>query len=458
MNKLTAILISVLILTMGLTAMSFAQGARITRWGDNAVGAYSIDVDDFPLVNPDIHQEECNSRDMNISFAVVIDWFGDYSSYGGGSARIDWNKARELYADGHEIGNHTWEHSVINGWDATDYERNVDDANEKIEREIGVRPYYFVYPDDVFNNTSNNYIRDNGFIMATAGAQEEDNPQTVNPYDIDDCIEAGFRCMNDVSASQEVAFFNDYIDEIIDDGGWGVRMMHGIDDGDWGDVNEASFTTHLDYVQAKRESGDIWMETCSNVARYIKERETVSISVSSDNNTMDITFNMNGLDTAVYNCYLTIMAKAPSGYTNIGITQGSGTDTIGFSEQAGDSIMFNAVPGNGVVHIHNNYVSGVKEYRSASSVSNLRLTSHPNPCARQLQIQYQVPDYAKNQSIKVSVYNTKGALVRKMTGDVTGMLTWDLADQHNRAVPNGCYIIKVETGGMVQSNKIFVMR
>lgn len=343
-----------------LSVQVLAQSARVARWSDNAKAAYSIDIDDYPWTDIAPHHAEFSSRGLVGTFACIAKYCGT----------SEWNYLNSMISYGHEVANHTWDHlRNATDWNSTTQYLDVDSAQNTFETHLGVRPYWYVYVSDVYNSSTNSYIRSKGYVGACGGAQGEyTNSSTINPYNISDGIEAGFCCMDDgLTQSTQITRFNGLVDASISAGGWGIRMMHGIDDNDWGEVTETAFTTHLDYVVQKINNGDLWNETCSNVMRYVKERETADLTVSATSDTMRISFDMGSLDADVYDYPLTILAKLPSAFSDVTVVQGGGS--ISFSEMTNDTIKFDADPNGAAVLI----VNGTPATPEAPQI-----TSHPS--------------------------------------------------------------------------------
>jgi hypothetical protein len=82
----------------------------------------------------------------------------------------------------------------------------------------------------------------------------------------------------------------DYLDDAIQQGGWAVRELHGIEGNSWGSVPLAKYTAHLDYVVDKVNSNEVWMDTFTNVTRYRSSRAYCGQAIAEDTGT--ITFSL----------------------------------------------------------------------------------------------------------------------------------------------------------------------
>lgn len=465
-NKISTIAIKYSLFVLICTCVIYAQtpNPQITTYGHNATGAYAIDVDDFPYIQFKsngfgniAHIPICESYGVVLSFALSVKDCYNEESYG----EPIFDSLRAWHARGFEMANHTWTHKIIK---TTNYEDQILQAQDSLESLFGERPYFFVYPEDVYTDAHNDYLRENDYVIATGGEQEEDNPLTVNAADWTDCIEAGYRCMNDgLTETQQRNFFNGYIDEIIEEGGWGIRMIHSLDyDYGWGGVYEHVFDEHLAYVKGKIDSGLIWMSTCTNMGKYIQERAAHSVSLTSaSDDTIEIDWTLGDLDTSIYNYPLTIKIDMPTNYDNIGILQ-NGVD-LAYTELTNDSIWFEANPNAGKILIINGIGStDLAKTGKAAVHSNFYLSCTPNPVIGKAVFSYTVPKQLSSQKTTVSVYNVTGKKVYSWEpgNQVKGTyrLEWNGKDMHGGNLANGVYTYQVRIGGTSRSGKIMLIK
>lgn len=314
--------------------MNTQNKVTIARWGNNAKSAYSIDIDDYPWVNLDKHDELLTSRGLKATMAVIVGKFKEK----------DWDRINQIAENGHEICNHTWDHSSATekygfpGWDDEARRKNVTIANEEIEKQTGIKPTYYVFPFDEYTEVDLAFLEQEGFLGAAGG--DWWNKNFLNPYDIKDTIRSNYLVLE---PGEGLEAFIDYAQQVIDCGGWGTRMMHGLDDGDEYSTSSDDFAKHLDWVIEKQDKGEIWTETCSNVIRYIKERENCSAEILSENGgPIELAVNTNGMDTNTFDYPLTLLLETPMNVNEI--TQDG--EKIPF-ERSNGTCQFNASPAKG---------------------------------------------------------------------------------------------------------------
>ena len=92
--------------------------------------------------------------------------------------------------------------------------------------------------------------------------------------------------------------------------------------------------------------------------------------------------------------------------------------------------------------------------------ASLTLRNVPNPFFSHTQIQFSASVGVENA--KVTIYNTKGQLVRSIDAiadsRTAGHATWDGTDQYGNNVANGIYFYKVETNGATIAKKMMLNR
>ncbi len=79
----------------------------------------------------------------------------------------------------------------------------------------------------------------------------------------------------------------------------------------------------------------------------------------------------------------------------------------------------------------------------------------PNPFKTITSLRYNT---AAGQSIKASVYDLKGKLIRSLQPTGTTQLQWDGLDNKGKLCANGTYIIKVESGRQRESRKVILLK
>ncbi len=131
--------------------------------------------------------------------------------------------------------------------------------------------------------------------------------------------------------------------------GWCVFLIHGIDsDGGWSPLSSTILEESLEYLDANRDT--FWVSTFSNVARYIKERNDVSITESSSSDTSITLQVTDTLDNAIYNYPVTIRRPLPEDWLSAYVSQdGQPVDACIVEVDSIQYVMFDVVPDGGDV-------------------------------------------------------------------------------------------------------------
>jgi len=83
---------------------------------------------------------------------------------------------------------------------------------------------------------------------------------------------------------------NQYVDDTIAAGGWGIREFHGFhpldDEAGFETISEADYGTHLDYVKTKRDAGSLWVSGPSPVLRYRFARDACALPTVTGGSTL----------------------------------------------------------------------------------------------------------------------------------------------------------------------------
>ncbi len=118
----------------------------------------------------------------------------------------------------------------------------------------------------------------------------------------------------------------------------------------WATTDLNAMKGHLDYLDQNRSK--IWIETFGNVARYIRERDSASVTKKDSIEgkfTISVTDN---LPDSIYDYPLTIRRPLPDGWTTAYVKQdGKAMDDTIVTVESKQYVMFKAVPDGGDVTI-----------------------------------------------------------------------------------------------------------
>jgi len=273
----------------------------------------------------------------------------------------DWPGLKEAFAKGHEIGSH----SVGHNENATDFAASQKAIQDKIPGELCIS---YAYPYCQYPAGADKVY------VASRGCEGYPAPKTPPFNNIKAQIIASTQYGNIMDAQG----MNKLVDAAIQENGWSVYLHHGVE----GDYQFAAtplnaLSQNLDYIAKNRDK--VWCETFGNVARYIKERDAVTVKKKASDDksiTVEITDN---LDNKIYNYPLSIRLPVESDWDKPSVKQADKAidDTI-VKVDGKDYLMFQAVPDGGDVVITFGATTDVKSSvgfnGKAAPVTRLRST------------------------------------------------------------------------------------
>jgi oligosaccharide reducing-end xylanase len=250
-----------------------------------------------------------------------------------------WDQLTTAAAAGHEIGSHTVTHPYLNTTNAV-YEL----SNSKIAIEAnapGAKCVTVAYPYcDEGSGTES--IISTYYIAGRTCSGQIMPAMPSNFYQISSFVLGS-------SGTNTTAGINAIANSAATAGGWAVYLIHGIDtDGGYSPLSSTILQQTLDYLKANPNK--FWVSSFSNVARYIKERNDVSVSESS-NDENNITLQVTDtLDNTIYNYPITIRRPLPAGWLSVKVSQnGLDVNTSIVKVNSVKYVMFDVVPNGGDV-------------------------------------------------------------------------------------------------------------
>lgn len=238
----------------------------VAVWKGDAKGAYTIIHDDICDYNIDslflVAEPELTMRGLPSAFGAIVQRCQE---------RKRWPQLELIRQNGHEIINHTWDHKdIVEEAAMAPLSLEIDQATQVLnENLVGQDTSFFIFPYDSFNDAAVDHLQKIGYLGARAGKKG------VNAADFPD----GMRVMFDVYGGENSIYDGQgdilkiYVDLAISQGGWSVREFHGIADTTFFAMNLEDYRAHLDYVKSKVDTGELWVDTPSNVVRYRFARE-----------------------------------------------------------------------------------------------------------------------------------------------------------------------------------------
>lgn len=255
----------------------------------------------------------------------------------------NWTNIQNAAAAGHEVGSHTVNHSNLSSMDDVNEAIQYADSQSIINSYIpGQQCRTIAYP---FCAPGNQALCAQYYIAARhcQGNIEVNTPS--NFYIISSIV-----CGSAGSVNSTSAFITKFT-SAASSNGWCVFLIHGIDsDGGYSPLLSTVLRESVQYLDANRNT--YWVSTFGNVVRYIRERNAVSVTESSNTGnriTLQVT---DTLDNAIYNYPVTIRRPLPAGWTSADVSQNGQPVAVSLVVVGPTTyIMFDAVPDGGDVVI-----------------------------------------------------------------------------------------------------------
>jgi peptidoglycan/xylan/chitin deacetylase (PgdA/CDA1 family) len=299
MKKMNEILILAAFLMAGNVAYSgtVASPYQVGNWPGFRTAAISYTFDDG-----------CSNQ-----FAIAIPMFNEFdyklTLFTITGMSPNWSGLQSAASQGHEVASHTVTHPTL-----TPSNEVAELSNSKSAIEANVTSQKCVTIAYPYCSPSTPSVTATYYIAGRicSGAIEGNTPS--NLYQISSVI------CGSLGTVKTAADFNAKFASAASSKGWCVFLIHGIDsDGGYSPLSSTVLQSSLQYLDARR--GIYWVNTFGNVVRYIRERNDVSVSESSNdgnNITLQVT---DTLDNSIYNYPLTIRRPLPAGWPSANVSQ-----------------------------------------------------------------------------------------------------------------------------------------
>ena len=229
-----------------------------------------------------------------------------------------------------EIVNHSYNHikmdenSDISG-DIKKLKHEIVDSDKWYEDWLGYEQIVFVCPENQMCDNGYKILQDNGFYAVRRGQRG------FNSLSPEKGIEAGqwlnLMVQGICDEGVDISVRNSWIDSAINDNLWLIEMWHNVmpyDDGYYQTILVNDAEEHLDYVNEKYKSNDIWVATFDEAVKYIFERQNADVKAFVENQRLHLFISLTDGEMA-YNTFdqpLTVIVELIDGYKVKDLKQG----------------------------------------------------------------------------------------------------------------------------------------
>ena len=363
--KLKTTLISAALLSTYLQGQAQNPSTSIATWKNNATAVYSFIHDDFgdPSVIGINNYADTIARNRNLKFT-----FGAITSACENNPAM-WSDAIDMLNYGHEIINHTHNHTcaIGNSWCVTglwaegateDFATELDLSTNLIDTRTGTYPRYFIYPFDLFNNAANNHLKTLDYIGSRTGNYNAADDPNFTP-DADGFFRSAL--VVDVSSGGgaiPLSNLNYWADYAISNGVWVNREMHNVGATGWGSIQVSDYRAHLNYLKEKVDANDLWVGTVSEILTYQIQKLNYTPTTIYNQVTQEIVITWNSPSFNVADYLAPLAKKSPvtlmvdmDGIDPAGLKVFQGTNEITEVTIVNGQMQFDAYPHNGKITI-----------------------------------------------------------------------------------------------------------
>jgi peptidoglycan/xylan/chitin deacetylase (PgdA/CDA1 family) len=460
---ITAGLFILLYCTAGASLPAGGYGqVSVKKWADDRKSAFTFTFDDgfisqYNYVKPILESFGFRGTFFIISGSMNEDLPGIWR-YG------SWKQFREMAIGGHEIGSHSVRHydltTLATGDTLTDSTLLFElyQSRKTIEQKISNQKCItFAYPF----NSHNAYVRNETALFYESGRSGSDVPMDSTLSDTEfykiGAKEERFSSPRNSPQDDldELDDFETYEGGAITSGKWGMLIAHEVVPfsqiadleiaGSWYPMTTEWLTSFCEWLKARGDNNEVWVETMGNITRYMKERERFQYNVTVQTSTQIEINATDNLPNQVYNYPLTVDVAVPTDWEGAYIIQGTRRDSVNTFIAGGSVYVRTTIIPDGGVFILNKRVNptGVAEGNSAPRVYSLE-QNYPNPFNPSTRIKYTIP---LESSVRITVFNALGEVVRELANDLRSAGTYEIRF-NSLGISSGVYFYSILANSM----------
>ncbi len=358
----------------------------------------------------------------------------------------NWTTLQNAALLGHEIASHTVSHTSLSGMSTTQQTTELQDSQNDINAHIlGQKCITMAYP---YCAAGTNSLCAQYYVAARICSNVIEPRTPADFMNISSII-----CGDQGSVKTSQDFIN-RANSAVSSKGWCVFLIHGIDgDGGWSSLSSTVLRETLEYLNANQNT--IWVATFGNVACYIKERNTVSVTESSVQDSTIIVQVSDTLDNAIFNYPITIRRPLPQGWLGATVAQNSRPVTMQIiAKNEIQYLQFDAVPDSGDVVISRSNTTAVEAHSELPNDLPTLAQNHPNPFNPTTTIRFNL---IRTEQVTLKVYDLSGKEVTTLL-DEKLPAGWHSVVFDAIGLASGVYFAGIQTQDYSQFRKMLLLR
>lgn len=422
-----------LAISYGSYAQSVPPSYEVAPWQGFRSAAISYTFDDLTPKQIPVAVPMFNEYGFQLTLYPVTNW------------SPDWKALQTVVSQGHEVGSHTISHTSLSSLSDGDQETELQQSQQTINTKLTMqRCVTLAYP---YCATGKDALVRKYYIAARicSGVIEKKTP--TNMMQISSII-----CGSQGSVKTS-ADFKARADAAASSNGWCVYLLHGIDnDGGYSQLSSDTLRKSLEYL--KMYPDKFWVTSFGTVARYIYERNCVSIVETYTSQDTIVFTVQDTLDNGIFNVPLTIRRKLPDSWENARVYF-NGNEMMSYTTEINGlkSIIVNVVPDQGELTLVR-YGCSRADGDIQQPRNMLLITNYPNPFNPTTTIVYSVPSQS---FIELTISNMVGQeLITLYRGEQhagTYQIVFD-----GSLFPSGLYLCRLKRGHQVVTKKLLLVK
>ena len=420
---------------------STQNGVAVKRWYKDAKSAIALSFDDgfkahYDHAYPILQQYGIKATFFINSGNLVHRGQTAKERYG------FWEDFKEMADNGYEIASHSVNHPdlTVVDYDVLLNELQKDKSN--IEKNIEKSCLTHAYPSCAHNETVNTVTSLNFIAGRDCGDMENAASLSGSEwYSVhSDLLNWNYpRSLENETASFNY-FKNSFESTVRRNRNFGVLCIHEtlpFDSLSKSNTYEIATTEWLnkvcEYLATKRDAGETWPTTLSNIVRYSQERDNLRVSKDEEGDTITYHFTT-WLDTAVFNQPITLTLTPPSTWTKVScrVIEDGQVVSERVYNLTNEKLTLDIIPDKDEVVLNN--ISGST---GIIQVSTKNISCYPVPAQDWITVQFEEPVEGV-----FKIFNTQGQCVLKKSNSKTSVNNSVVISVAR--LPAGVYILKME--------------